>query len=351
MKKFFSILTILCLCLSFGMLAACGGGTKNDDKTQDTEYTITAQSEGCSFDGIPAQAKEGEKISFTVSVSDSLKTVEKVMANDNECTFADGKYSFTMPAQNVQVTATVGYVQKEILSDDALLWSANVPSQICKAREEDGSWPDQMVHFEFSEPKNVGYEGNVTVTSLNPEIIPQSALTNLYTNKLDNYNGFCDYGSFRISLDEVSLGTAYIAVHAKTSSVTPIDATIIKKIEVVNYGELQEETWQESVKVDLSRVYDEYKDNNIQIQISDPDHQYGTPIRMVTVAATVDVMPVTFDYIPNHNYSITVYYGEHPNLVFFTLNESVTANATYQNGDLVFTQEGVTISVDVVSVE
>ena len=164
MKKFFSILTILCLCLSFGMLAACGGGTKNDDKTQDTEYTITAQSEGCIFDGIPAQAKEGDKISFTVSVSDSLKTVEKVMANDTECTFADGKYSFTMPAQNVQVTATVGYVQKEILSDDALLWSANVPSQICKEREEDDSWP-QMVHFEFSEPKNVGYEGSTSTLS------------------------------------------------------------------------------------------------------------------------------------------------------------------------------------------
>ncbi len=351
MKKTFGlILTLLCLCLSFGMLAACGGGKKDDNKAQDTEYTITAQSEGCTFEGLPAQAKEGDKLTFTVSVSDSLKTVEKVMANDTECAFADGKYSFTMPAQNVQVTVTVGYVQKEVLSDDALLWSANVPSQICKARKEDGS-QSQDVYFEFSTPKNVGYEGNVTVTSLNPEIIPQSALTDLFVNKLDNYNGYCDYGSFEINLDKVSLGTAYIAVHAKTSSVTPIDATIIKKIEVVNYGELQEETWQENVEVDLSRVYDEFKDNNIMIQISDRDHLYGTPSRTVTVAASSDVMTVSFDYIPNHNYSITVYYGESPKLVFFTLNESVTANATYQNGDLVFTQEGVTISVDVVSVE
>lgn len=350
MKKTFGlILTSLCLCLSFGMLAACGGGKKDDNKAQDTEYTITAQSDGCTFEGLPAQAKEGDKLTFTVSVSDSLKTVEKVMANDTECTFADGKYSFTMPAQNVQITATVGYVQKEILSDDVLLWSANTPSQICKAREEDGSWPDQMVHFEFSTPKNVGYEGDVTVTSLNPEIIPQSALTDLYTNKLDNYNGFCDYGSFRISLDEVSLGTAYIAVHAKTSSVTPIDATIIKKIEVVNYGELQEETWQENVEVDLSRVYDEFKDNNIMIQISDRNHLYGTPNRMVTVKATAEVMTVPFTYIPNHNYSITVYYGEGSQTVFFTLSESVSANAAYQDGNLVFTQEGAKISIDVLS--
>ena len=349
MKKIFlTVAAALCLCLSFGIFAACGGGKDSGDTAQSTEYKIVAQSDGCVFEGLPSQAKEGENLTFTVSAASELQTVASVFANDTECTRgADGAYSFTMPAKDVQVSASLSYVQKEILSDDVLSWRSNVPSQVCKAQEADTDWARQIVYFDFSSPRNVASGGNVTLTSLNPDIIPQSALSTPSLHKLDTANGFCDYGSFEISLGDVSLGTAYIAVHAKTSSGTSIDATIIKKIEVVEYGKLEQETWQESVEVDLSEIFEENKDQGIKIQISDQDHQYGGKSTTATVTATADVMTVFIEYIPSHNYSITVYYGEGAGMVFFSLNESVTQHASYQDGKLVFTQEGASISVDV----
>ena len=136
MKKIFlTVAAALCLCLSFGIFAACGGGKDSGDTAQSTEYKIVAQSDGCVFEGLPSQAKEGEKLTFTVSAASELQTVASVFANDTECTRgADGAYSFTMPAKDVQVSASLSYVQKEILSDDVLSWRSNVPSQVCKAQ-------------------------------------------------------------------------------------------------------------------------------------------------------------------------------------------------------------------------
>lgn len=335
MKKFFSaVFAALCLCLSLALLCACGG-KQESDKEQNTQYRITAQSDGCTFAGLPAQAKEGETISFSATAENNLQTIDKILAGETECARdTNGTYSFTMPAKDVSLQAV-------------LSWRANTPSQVCKAQEADADWARQIVYFDFSSPRNVASGGKVTLTSLNPDIIPQSALSEPYLHKSDTANGFCDYGSFEISLGDVSVGTAYIALRAETSSGTPIDATIIKKIEVVEYGNLTEETWTERVEVDLSAVYEQYASQGLKIQISDQDQQYGATLKTVTSSATADVMTVFIEYVPTHSYALTVYCGESPQLTFFSLTECVMESASYLDGALLFTRENALISVSV----
>ena len=252
-----------------------------------------------------------------------------------------------MPAKDVSLQAVLSWRQEEILKDDVLSWRGNTPSQVCKAQEADADWARQIVYFDFSSPRNVASGGKVTLTSLNTDIIPQSALSEPYLHKSDTANGFCDYGSFEISLGDVSVGTAYIALRAETSSGTPIDATIIKKIEVVEYGNLTEETWTERVEVDLSAVYEQYASQGLKIQISDQDQQYGATLKMVTSSVTADVMTVFIEYVPTHSYAVTVYCGESPQLTFFSLTECVMESASYLDGALLFTRENALISVSV----
>lgn len=348
MKKLFSaVFAALCLCLSLALLCSCGG-KQESDKEQNTQYRITAQSDGCTFAGLPAQAKEGETISFSATAENNLQTIDKILAGETECARdTNGTYSFTMPAKDVSLQAVLSWRQEEILKDDVLSWRGNTPSQVCKAQEADADWARQIVYFDFSSPRNVASGGKVTLTSLNPDIIPQSALSEPYLHKSDTANGFCDYGSFEISLGDVSVGTAYIALRAETSSGTPIDATIIKKIEVVEYGNLTEETWTERVEVDLSAVYEQYASQGLKIQISDQDQQYGATLKTVTSSVTADVMTVFIEYVPTHSYAVTVYCGEIPQLTFFSLTECVMESASYLDGALLFTRENALISVSV----
>lgn len=347
MKKTLLAALAACLsvCLCFGIFAACGGN--EGEETQPAEYTITAESgAGYSVDA-PDTAKQGDTVTVTVSVSDELRTVQSVTANGTACTAGtDGKYTFTMPAENVTVAVSLGYIQTEMTSDD-MAFRASTPSQIAKAQEGD-TWADQIIYFDFTEDKNLG-DDDVTVTSLNPDVIPQDAVEDIYLHST-NMGSMRDYGSFTIDLSQVSLGTAYIAVHAESSSVTRIDATIIMKIEVVNYGEINVETWDETVVIDLSKVFDRH--DGITIQISDSDQQYGTTSQTVTAEADQETMSVDIKYVPKHNYRINVYYKDSSTerYVYFDLTESQTGMyAFYDDGNLTFTLPDQQININVLT--
>ncbi len=347
MKKMIlaALAACMCVCLCFGIFAACDDRSGNGE--QPAEYTITANNgTGYTVDA-PASAKEGDTVTVTVSVSDELRTVQSVTANGTACTAGtDGSYTFTMPAENVTIAVSLGYIQTEMTNDD-MAFRASTPSQIAKARDED-TWAEQLIYFDFTENKNLS-KNDVTVTSLNPNVIPQDAIDEIYLHS-PSMGTMRDYGSFTIDLSKVSLGTAYIAVHAESSSATRIDATIIKKIDVVNYGEIDVETWDETVVLDLSDVFDRY--NDITIQISDSDYQYGTTSQLVTVTAEQETMSVDIKYIPGHNYSVNVYYMDSTTErnVYFDLTESQTGMyAFYNDGDLTFTLAGQTINITVLT--
>lgn len=344
MKKFLvSLLFMAFLCA--GLFAACANNEEKNTAPQ--EYSITAESHsGYSLEA-PSRAKAGDTVEIIVKTTQDIYVVESVTANTVPCTAGEnGVYTFTMPAENVNISVSIGYVQTEILSDGVLSWRNNAPSQIAKAQEGDESWALQYVYFDFSEFMNVSSGNGVEVISLNPDVISQDALSVYSLHKRDDYNGYCDWGSIRIELGKVSLGTAYVALHVKNSSATVIDATIIKKIEVVNYGEIEPEYWDETVKIDLSDVFGKYE--GITVQVSDADRQYGAPSNLKTVVPETEVVEFDIEYIVGHNYHINVFFKENEVNNYLRLSESVTGQyASYLDGNLTFTLAGQTIQIDV----
>lgn len=101
-------------------LTACGGKesskpsstpTNNTGSSQTPSkpsYAITAtEGEGYKIEGLPQTAKEGETVTFTLTL-DQGKEADSVKAGDVDCTLNDdGSYSFTMPGEAVNVAVTV----------------------------------------------------------------------------------------------------------------------------------------------------------------------------------------------------------------------------------------------------
>lgn len=71
-------------------------------------YAIKAtEGEGYKIEGLPQTAKEGETVTFTLTL-DQGKEADSVKAGDVDCTLNDdGSYSFTMPGEAVNVAVTV----------------------------------------------------------------------------------------------------------------------------------------------------------------------------------------------------------------------------------------------------
>ena len=328
---------------------AAGRLRKRDSPPAETEYTITA-ADGADYSvDAPATAEEGATVTVTVTGKTVLKTVAEVRANDTACTAGgDGTYTFTMPAENVTITVTMQSVQTEIPSDDVLSWRANAPDRIAKAQEDD-TWAEQYFYFDFTEETHLN--GDVTVTSLNEDVVPADAIENLRTE-----DGSSSYytvsGYFVVDLSKVSLGTAYIAVQAD-------EMTIIKKVDVVEYGTIELETWDVSVTFDLSDVFGRGY-TGMFIQISDSDAPYGAkePFfvkRDIDEATDEEEITISVKYVPGHNYSVAVfYYDEQTSNANFPIPDAVgTGSVTGEGADvarydspyLTFTAEGQSITL------
>lgn len=329
--------------------AAAGRLRKRDAPPAETEYTITA-ADGADYSvDAPDTAKAGETVTVTVTSKSVLKTVAEVKANDTACTAgADGTYTFTMPAENVTITVTMQSVQTEIPSDDVLSWRANAPDQIAKAQEGD-TWAEQYFYFDFSRETHLDDE--VTVTSLNEDVIPADAIEAVRTED-GSSSYYTVYGYFVVDLSKVSLGTAYIAVQAD-------DMTIIKRVDVVEYGTIEYETWTVSVTFDLSKVFGKGY-TGMFIQISDSDAQYGVKEsfyvkRDIDESTDKETITIPVEYVPGHNYSVAVFYDDKQtsNANFPILDAVGTGSVTgddknlprFDNPYLTFTAEGQSITL------
>ena len=72
-------------------------------------YNIVANNgEGYTITDLSAQeAKEGDRVSFKVNVTDEKKEISSVKANEIECTLENDAYSFTMPRGDVTISVTL----------------------------------------------------------------------------------------------------------------------------------------------------------------------------------------------------------------------------------------------------
>lgn len=346
MKKTLLAALAACLsvCLCFGIFAACGGN--EGEETQPAEYTITAESgAGYSVDA-PDTAKQGDTVTVTVSVSDELRTVQSVTANGTACTAGtDGKYTFTMPAENVTIAVSLGYIQTEMTSD-LISWRSDTPAQIAKSREEDASWASYRIYFDFAQRTTLSSDNDATITTLNPDIIPQDAIDEIVWT---GDGSFKDSGSFEIDVAKINLGTAYIAVNVKSSS-PRADETIIKKLEVVEYGEVETpETWNETVTLKITNdVWREVSDKTITFNIFvDTMGLYGLPACSNNFEITEQETTVTIKYYAGYYFNVQLYYIDDNEQIqsIPLLNSSVSQFGKFESPRLSFTLPDASISL------
>ena len=134
---------------------------KNDVITSDTKvntYTVTvnADSNGTCTPS-KAIAAEGEKIELTVAPNEGFE-VDAVKLGDTVLTAADGKYTFTMPANNVTVTVSF----KAVVTQETAVEKATKALKAAGLKDSDINvvkWSDFKA---IGEPEEKTYAVNVT---------------------------------------------------------------------------------------------------------------------------------------------------------------------------------------------
>ncbi len=348
---------ILCLITGFA-LVGCG----ETPPSQPTEYKIILP-ESTIYE-ITANKTTAEKdaiITLTAEISSPAYEITEVRANDVVCEkTSDTTYTFTMP--EADVTITVATTIKEIASDDDISWANSATNQIAKARDGD-SFASQTIKFEFSENiNNPQYE----LISTDENVIPNDAMSVSFVAADGGSGSMKTGGSIKIDLTKVNFGTTYLIFNVKAGSMGYADGTITKKIEVVEFGQINVTTWTNTINFDLSRIYDDYYNLGTGIAItvrdSDADYIYGANYEnRVDVTAESEEVSVEIEYVPYHAYQVSVMVTE-PNgdyyriLAEFVINDTIVGSGTgdneedfnrYLDRELYFVYDGASIDLTV----
>lgn len=106
--KHLAVLALSALIFSSAIMTTSCGGNATEEK-QTFKVNVTTGN-GYTVDGIKADGyKEGEKVTFTVAVTDNTKEIDKVTVNNSVLEGKSGTYEFEMPAQDT----TIGVLLKD----------------------------------------------------------------------------------------------------------------------------------------------------------------------------------------------------------------------------------------------
>ena len=347
MKKLLSIMAVFACVFTAGItMLACGEEPKapasyNVILPSSSEYTITVDKEA---------ASEGDVVSLEIEVTNIAKEVESVYANEVVCEFVDNVYSFTMLAEDVTVTVNLqDKTFTEVLVDGQVEWALYNPNQIVTSSAQ---YAEDTIYINYTEGVN---NPEITVTSTNQDVIPASAIGEVLDWDLD-MGSMKAYSYFDIDLNQVNVGTTYLIINVNSDSVTNVDATIIKKIDVVEQDDLVIDTWSTSLTLDLSRLTSYMF---VNIQVFDWDAQYGSTMQTIS---TIDSpsegdgeVTIDIDYVPYHRYRVSVYVNENGANKFFDIDDtqgtgsSISGYNQYIDGYLTFFEDGGSLTLDVLT--
>ena len=345
MKKLLSIMAVFACVFTAGItMLACGEEPKtpvsyNVILPSSSEYTITADKE---------TASEGDVVSLEIEVTNIAKEVESVYANEVVCEFADDVYSFVMPDEDVNITVNLkDKTFTEVLVDGQVEWALYNPNQIVTSSAQ---YAEDTIYINYTEGVN---NPEITVTSTNQDVIPASAIGEVLDWDLD-MGSMKAYSYFDIDLNQVNVGTTYLIINVNSDSVTNVDATIIKKIDVVEQDDLVIDTWSTSLTLDLSRLTSYMF---VNIQVYDGDAQYGSPVQTISTMGIPSDGEVTIDidYIPYHRYRVSVYVNENGANKVFDIDDtqgtgsSISGYNQYIDGYLTFFEDGGSLILDVLT--
>ena len=347
MKKLLSIMAVFACVFTAGItMLACGEEPKapasyNVILPSSSEYTITVDKEA---------ASEGDVVSLEIEVTNIAKEVESVYANEVVCEFVDNVYSFTMPAEDVTVTVNLqDKTFTEVLVDGQVEWALYNPNQIVTSSAQ---YAEDTIYINYTEGVN---NPEINVTSTNQDVIPASAIGEVLDWDLD-MGSMKAYSYFDIDLNQVNVGTTYLIINVNSDSVTNVDATIIKKIDVVEQDDLVIDTWSTSLTLDLSRLTSYMF---VNIQVFDWDAQYGSTMQTISTIGSPSEgdgeVTIDIDYVPYHRYRVSVYVNENGANKFFDIDDtqgtgsSISGYNQYIDGYLTFFEDGGNLILDVLT--
>ena len=231
-------LIILSLILSTSILVACnnGGGTTQENKPGDKEYTITiTASQDYSIKADKEKATQGTVVNLTVDVTNSDKLLENVKFNDYNCTKTDTGYKFTMPAENVTLTAILTTLTEVKIDGMATFLEDNMTTIT-----QNGTYNTETVLDKNKWGLDVSFSTNsmtrllYDITSSNQSVIPNDSISLI--KKTNNNTGLIDQAKIYIDTTKINVGTTWLImdfINDNLSGSSKREARLIVKITVV----------------------------------------------------------------------------------------------------------------------
>ena len=353
-------ITILIIMLAGILMFACGDSDKGDDDTE-TSYTITCNNgQWYDIETSSKIAQAGSTITVEVTCEVFVQ-VESVYANEVPCTPTEqaGFYTFTMPAEDVTITAQITDADEILSSDYGMGWTF-APNQISKAEEGDSSFiANQRFELSFGSQQgfingSTGQNGllYVDVFSTNQDVIPDDAISAVSPTQLDFGNLSVISAKFTIDLTKVNLGTTTLVFKD-----TDKDRIITKIITVKEYGQAENfDLWTVSVTINMSSLT-AYQDRNFRIWFSDyenlgQDYIYGSnyPESQWQDFTWSDLnrgeKTFTFLYNPEHTFRVQVGYEYFAtSLDDYRYNNFSVQSGADEDGTVSFSSDGDSITV------
>ena len=337
MKKFWALCgAFVCMiCLSAGIiLTGCGDKTDPADQT----YTITlANSDAYSLQSSHESAKEGDTVVINVSLVSEDDYLISVNYNNRSCSKTDDGWSFTMPAENVTVSAQLGHYS-EVTTDGYGFATLVSNTTIAKMAN------DPFILVEIDDPYTTILNTLITPTNQNP--IPADAIT---VEKITNIDLVGSSGSNAIAQvkihfnpELINLGTSWLTMNFDSGN-TSDEATLVVKVSVLEYIELSSS--KATITFDISDISNKSEQYTLRVWDDDfidgPNLWNGKSFNdyLVTADPESDTITFTIDYILGHDYSIRLSRGEqydyYTNLLISARNEggSSTDGYTQYTGD------------------
>lgn len=357
MKKGKILAWVAALCaatLLTGLLAACDDGGENNGGEPQT-YTITAaESEDYTLTPDKTSAEAGDTVTVTAEMKNTDKYLTGVKYNEEDCDEEDGKYTFTMPAENVTLSA-VTEAYEEVLDDGMATFASLNTKTIAKTETADTA--TLKIDIEGNYIRHIKSE----IVSSDENVIPASAISTDEKSKADlGIGGANDFEikEFHLLIDtsKVNIGSTWLTIALKSDG-TSASGTIVVKITVAETVTVTK--WTETLVFNISSLrYGE--DALYYIAVRDNNYITGSDAKESQIfdetAAVDEEVTVQIEYVPGHTYSITFGYidaeAEH-GYTWHNLNEvtgsgsSVTGFNQYVDGELSFISDGQSLKIKV----
>lgn len=170
-KTFFSLLAGVLLLAIVPGLASCG--EKGDEVP--SAYSISCKAgDNYTVSGLESEAEAGNEITFDVESNSVFYTVGSVTMNGAVLTEDFFGYSFTMPAEDVEIVVTMTEVGEYDDPDDHLSWGSTVTGEISLA---EGSEVQIPLVFDGISSANWITSIKDTIYSSDESVIPSDAVS------------------------------------------------------------------------------------------------------------------------------------------------------------------------------